>query len=348
MRLLNLFFRNLRPFSEEHFSLDTLTAVMGGNGTGKTTFIEGVSLLCTGKSFRTSDVRETVNQNNSHIYLSASAEDDAGMPRLLTFGFSKDGSKKITLDDAAASRRKILEDFPTVFCTPEDMDMLKGAPKKRRDFLDKASFLEDFSYFDALVQYARFVKHKTTLLRSGKIEALRYLNEAAVPVIEKIRQTRSNTATLINKECVQTAGELGLQMTAEFHVPVYDKTGEHLQEKLEKEKEKGCLLYGPHLDQITVKINTHGSRTNSNGELAAAALLTRIAEIRLHQRACRNPVLLIDEVLSFLDNNNRSMVLSPLSVLGCQVLITGLSGKGLFEEKGFSIISLKNCGNSVS
>lgn len=325
MRIRNISLRNFRKFTEISFDFSTRVVIIGPNGSGKTTVAEACALVLGGRSFRTADLKECIREGTPYAFVKAFLMQDDIIENMITVGMDRKGQRKIVRDEQPVTRRSLIAAYPFVVCTQEDLDMVAGSPKRRRDFLDKVAMGRDRAYIDILTPYLRFVKQKTALLKSERTGGLSHLNEAAVPLIGEIRRRRQAAAEAVTARFAKISERAGVDIIAEIRLPAETGEGEirsRLRERVTREKERGCLLYGPHLDEAHLSLKGRAARLSSSGEIAFGAFCLRIAEASLLREGGWPPVFIADEIFSFMDADRRARAWSLLEELPIQTIST--------------------------
>jgi len=344
MRLEHLELTNFRKFNNIKFSFPERTLIVGPNGAGKTTLVEACAVVLGGRSFRTTDLRECIGEGGGHFFVRAEVTLGGLERSVFTNGLDRKGQKKLTRDGQSLPRRSLLSSTSFVLCTYEDIEMVSGSPKKRRDFLDRAAMGRDRRYIDTITRYLRYLKQKTALLKSGKKSGLAYLNEAAVPLIVVIRHSRQEAAARIAAHFAEVARQAGLGLSVAIESPD-EGEGEvrrRLRERTEKEIERRLPLYGPHLDDVRMVLTGRVAKTSSSGEVAFGAFCLRLAETLLLAEAGWPPLFIGDEIFSFMDRDRRERAGELLAALPFQTIVTSLRPPGEGKVlKECSLISLE-------
>jgi len=329
--------KNVRALEEKEILLKDRNLIHGKNGSGKTTVLESLFLALTAKSFRTSNISEVIRDKNEYLFISTKLNDEDNFVREVSFGIDRKGSRKIVIDGDSAGRKQLLSIASIITHTPEDVDILRGGPKNRRDFLDRVAFIEDRDYFDILFNYSRYLKHKLKLLKTKDRKSIKYLNIAAVKYIDEIRDKRKKMAEIICDEVKQILDLYMPDFKTQIIVPKDEETELRLEEKLEKEIEKGHTLYGPHLDNITVKINKRNSRTISMGEVSFISIIIKLSELVFHSKQYIYPIFCGDDIFSFLDESRVEILLDIFKKMKNQIILTSTEEK---MTDGYELIEM--------
>jgi DNA replication and repair protein RecF len=322
MKIFDIYIKNFRKFKDFDISFSDKFLIKGPTGSGKTSIVESCYLSISGKSFRTSHLKEMIRSDSTSLFTKCSIEDINGYRRELTSGTDRSGIRKITIDGMSSSRKELINIVTSVVHTPDDMEIIDGVPSKRRDFIDKAAFIQEKDYYDDLVNYSRYIKQKAASLKKKNIRSVKYLNEAAIPLIKKIREKRMDICLRINNEFLETIEKMFPGLVFEISSFMDENTGEKLSSKLEKELEKGYPLYGPHLDPVNVRYQVGESKNMSMGEKYLVSVILKISELYLHAKTGIYPLFFMDDAFVFLDDRNKKMLLNTVMDLKNQTIMT--------------------------
>ena len=158
--------RNFRNLAEGYIQLHPrFNLFVGENGQGKTNLLEAVYYLLTLRPMRNVRPRELLAWEQSAA--TVQGELDGRVSRKLSVTFEK-RKRKLKLNDAPPLRiDDYLYDTQVVAFTPEDLQLVRGAPELRRLFIDRAVFHTDINYLSEMRQYLRVLKHRNALLKLG-------------------------------------------------------------------------------------------------------------------------------------------------------------------------------------
>ena len=338
MKIKQLSLKNFRNYTDATFEFtNNLNIIVGANAQGKTSLIEAIYALSTTKSHRTSKDIQMVRINEEFAKINATFfHEDEDINILLNI--SKKGKtakyNQIPVEKLSAYVGKL----KTVFFAPENLDLIKGAPAIRRQFLNIAIGQMDAYYIHHLMQYSKILKQRNELLKNfiandNNNLMLEVLTEQLMPHSLYIIDKRNWFLSLLGKFAqVRHASMSDGQEQLQF---VY-------QSSIKEEKEDAMLakfsaLYaqdqrmrtttmGPHRDDFDVLINEMDAHDfASQGQQRTAVLSIKLAEIDvIHEVTGIYPVLLLDDVLSELDAQRQQRLLSQ-TVTNGQIFITTTS-----------------------
>jgi DNA replication and repair protein RecF len=343
MKISEISLINFRNIKKLGLKFSDKLMINGISGAGKTSIIEASYILLSGKSFKTHEMKECIKKGEDNFFIKCDAEDFNFFSRDISVGYSNEGSRKILVDGISSSRKELMNIVFPVMHAPDDMELISGGPKGRRDFIDRICFMDDSSYFDQLVEYYRFIKQKNAALKKGSVKAVEYLNHAAVELIEKIREKRKEGCRRINRKIVFLSEHFFPGCSIVLNPYTEENTAEKLSLKLEKEMDKGFSLYGPHLDPLNIHIET-GSLKNSlsMGETYLLSFILKLSEIAIYEEKNSYPVFFIDDIFVFLDHEKKKLLYKMIIGMKNQVIMTSSVEKNP-EYDEIIHINLENC-----
>jgi len=167
MKIKSVDLSNFRNIEKISFDLSHKFIIKGSNGSGKTSVLEACNILLSGRSFRTSDIKDCIKNGKKNFFIKCSVTDFEGFLREISIGYDVSGNKRILIDGINSSRKELLNIVFPIVHTPEDMEIISGGPKSRRDFIDRICFMENREYFDDMTEYIRFIRQKNSALKKG-------------------------------------------------------------------------------------------------------------------------------------------------------------------------------------
>ncbi len=317
---------------------------IGDNAQGKTSILEAIYYLITGRSFRTTRTSELVREGADFFHIEAKFLKD-GIEQSLKV--TSDGKKRrIVYNDAlCSSTAGLLGVLQGVILVPEDQDIVKGAPLYRRRFLDMHLVQIDPLYVHHLSRYGRAMKQRNTLLRSRKtnsIETWEYemANSAAYialcrqEAVENLNNHSSkiyhalsgNTEDLSLSYKTGAPIDKGIGPASEYYLQQYES-------QRPRERELGRTLTGPHRDDISISLQDKDARNYaSEGQQRCCAATLRFAEWHtLAEKSGETPIIAIDDFGISLDSKRRRNLFQQLSPFG-QTFITSTEPLPILEE----------------
>ena len=348
MFINELSLKNFRNYTSAKIEFTkNINIIIGNNAQGKTSLIEGIYVLSTTKSHRTSKDTQMIRfeQEFAKVDSKISILDDGDT--CLSLIISKKGKTAKYNDIPASKLSAYIGKLKTVFFAPEDLELIKGTPTIRRKFLNMEIGQVDSFYIQHLRSYSKILKQRNELLKNY-IESKS--NQTMLEVLTE--QLLPHLAYLLNKRiwfltALQAHGK-------KFHNFITDdqeeisfsyvnsmKTNKITEEALmakyellyDNDKRLRTTTVGAHRDDFLVELSgMNAHEFASQGQQRTAVLSIKLAEIDLiHAETGTYPVLLLDDVLSELDANRQGKLLTTTKDK-TQTFITATSVSGIYQE----------------
>lgn len=371
MHVSQLTLRDFRCYREVELNLpEGLNVFVGLNAAGKTSLLEAVLVLTTTKSPRTTQDQQLVRwgtswgkvsgefcgADNHRLSISVmlrgsvqAGDPEATPPCLFT------APKRIEVNGVVRdSVLQVVGQAPAVLFSPDDLQLVKGAPGVRRRFLNTAISQLTPRYLDDLLRYRRALRQRNELLKqmqtgqaTGQDLApwTRQLIQTGVQISadrERFIGALSRQITAIHASLSGQAEQLSLRYHSVLGgIEDLEEKTEALREQLEcdhqQELQRGSTQNGPHRDDLVIEIDGHSVRQfGSQGQQRTAALSLKLAEAQvMQQQRGEAPVLLLDDCLSELDPQRAAQVLR-LAAQFEQILITSAGVTPVLRESNYS------------
>lgn len=334
MYLEKILLKNYRNLKNINFDLNkNLNFLIGGNGQGKTNFLEAIYLLGTARSHRTNLDREMVNWNKDNALVQVML---AKKDYKLKISLLMEGSKKtIKINNTPLEKiSELIGNLNVVLFSPEDLKLVKGSPSNRRKFLNIEVSQVSSYYHHLMNEYNHILKQRNNLLKEikekknkKKINMLEIWDEQLVEVGTKIIQKRLSVIDKIKilarlSQRQITNGKENLQISYECSLKGDIKNKDisvifkdNLVNNRNKEINRGYTLFGPHRADLKLEINNIDVRRfGSQGQQRTVALSLKLAELEfMKSETGEYPVLLLDDVFSELDKNRRNTLLETIT-----------------------------------
>jgi len=332
MRLLNLFLQNFRNYSKHKFDFSPKTTlIIGPNTCGKSNLIEAVFFLSKGESFRVDRDEQLVKFGENLARIKGRLGDKELEAVIAQGGVSGHlrPFKKYLVNGVSRRRVDFVGNFFAVLFAPNDLDIIIGSPSKRRDFIDHILTEVDRDYRLTLGFYEKGLRIRNALLHkireTGKRSEKEFLywDNLLISQGQKITEKRESFIRYLE----QSKKEI-----LDFKI-FYDKSiisKDRLLQYKDAEVGAGVTMVGPHRDDFILNLKANPSAGGephdikffgSRGQQRLAALQLKILElIYVTKTTGEQPVLLLDDILSELDEEHIDLVLSMLG--GQQTILT--------------------------
>jgi len=316
MYLKSLALQNFRSYHKAQFEFDPhTTVIIGPNAAGKTNLVEAISLLSTGKSFRTSKEKQLIafEKPAAHLTGEIGDKDDDSVQEALSITISESPTgmlvKKYLVNGVPRRRNTFSQNLPLVLFNPMDLDIISGQPGERRRYLNEVLEQTDAAYEAALTLYSKALRQRNALLEyvqnTGRRDEERfsYWDELLIKNGTIITQKREELIAFINS---QEKSLFPFMLT-------YDKSTisrERLLQYKDAEVGAGVTLVGPQRDDVIIQ-SYHPVSLEledvkyfcSRGQQRLVTLELKKSQISYLTEQLRvQPTLVLDDIFSELDS----------------------------------------------
>ena len=340
-------FRNIESLSV--FPCETVNIIYGDNAQGKTNLLEAIWLLSGAKSFRGAKDADLIRFGERRALIES---DFFCAGRQQTSKIQLEGKKTAWLNDIRQdSITAFAGIFTTVVFSPSHLGLVKDGPAGRRKFLDTSICQITPRYIGMIGQYQRILLQRNTLLKdisyaSALLDTLDIWDEKLSALGGVIIRMRMEYTRRLQKEAEDIYKGISMERESfsldyrPFELPVQEGQTQReisslLLEKMMQTRSEdlrsGSTGIGPHRDDLEISINGRSVRSfGSQGQQRSSVLALKLAESRcIGDILGERPVILLDDVMSELDQNRREYLLNHLT--GSQIFIT-CCDKGYFSR----------------
>lgn len=306
--------------------------ITGANGSGKSSILEAIHCLSTGKSFRTQRKQPLIQNDLDIATVYAEVAHDHAVHRA---GLQKrrDGSSLIRLDGRNLDNQVELATLlPVIGITPESDDLLSDGSKVRQAYLDWTLFHVEPLFTSTWRNYRRTLQQRNSALKgraderqisSWDAELVRYGTE--VDALRK--QTLARLLPLISKALDQLMPSLVVNFSFRQGWPRDETLSESCRKSLAIDRKMGFTHTGPHRADIQIK-TSEGPVTQifSRGQKKLLSFVLKLAQVWDYSaRTGRKPIVYIDDLPAELDIENQANILRALQETNHQLFITATS-----------------------
>lgn len=307
---------------------DGATLLLGDNAQGKTNLLEAVFFCCMGRSHRTARDAELISHGENSAFISVRFRTEMG-GNTIEIRLDREKRKAILLGGKPISSISgLLGRLRAVLFVPENLFVIKSGMAERRRMFNMDLCTADPVFFASLRDYRRALAQRNTLLRAVRFgeaprediyvwdELLARHGYAAANIKAEYMREIGELANRLHKELALPDDELKIEYSPGFPAGTDEEGLLHLlQSELDRDIARQATLHGPHHDRTEVYLNGYDARLfASQGQQRTIALALRLAAMEyIKQKTGETPVLLLDDVLSELDDKRRDKLFDYIS-----------------------------------
>ena len=327
---------DFRNYEEIHVDFSPNTNIFfGDNAQGKTNILESVYLMGTTKSHRGSHDSEIISFNKDYGVIRALFKKN-DVDYKIGIQLRKDKRKAISINGSPVKKAAdLLGIVNIVLFSPEDLQIIKSGPDKRRRFIDMTLCQIDKEYLFSLSSYNKIVNQRNKLLktcdnRNDISDTLNIWDDQLVNYGSKVIKRRKDFIKELNEIINPIHGNISgnndkVDIIYEFNIDEEDYA-DRLKRNRDKDLRYKSTSIGPHRDDLLINIKDIDVRKyGSQGQQRTVALSLKLSEIEIIKAAIGDtPILLLDDVLSELDMNRQRYLLENLGDTQTIITCTGL------------------------
>lgn len=318
--------RNLKTVALH--GLQPFNIFYGQNGSGKTSILEAIHLLATGRSFRTHIPKHYIqNDCQDAIVFAQSASEKIGMQKMLS------GEQLIKVNgDSIATQGQLAKILPLQMIDPLSTDIIDHGAKPRRQLLDWLMFHVEPDFYHAWQYYSRALKQRNSLLKTRRnlqLVDLEPWNKMLSQYGEILHSQRVEIVDQWQDFFQQALQKLlpDLEIEMEYVAGFHSQMGlaSDLIQHHQKDLERRYTEYGPHRADLRLKTPTGDADVVlSRGQKKLLIMALKLSQIAMLHACNKETVVLLDDVTAELDLTAQQRLVERLSQLGSQVFITTL------------------------
>ena len=330
-----------------------INILYGDNAQGKTNLLEAIYICSTGRSQKTNIEGQLVKFGYDEAHIRAFVCKELSTDRI-DVHIKKDNKKGMAINGLTV--RKMSEFFGNLYSvifSPEDLRLVKGGPSERRKFIDIELCQLNKVYCHHLQQYYKVLKQRNNLLKNihknrDLADTISVWDEQLVLYGERIIEKRRDFISKLNEISQKIHSEITGKkevLSIEYKPNVdQDIFFDKLVNNRERDQILGITSCGPHKDDMLFYINGNDIKYyGSQGQQRTASLSAKLAEISLIESETGNsPVLLLDDVLSELDESRQTYLMDNIGKLQTFITCTGIEDSIGKYVKGSAVFYVQN------
>lgn len=338
MHIDRLEITDFRNYDSASLVLDRgLNVIYGKNASGKTNLVESIYYTALGKSPRTTKEKEMIRWGAEALNIKI---DLVKRFRSYDIALRHDGKeKRFLLDRIPITRTSdIIGLINIVYFSPDELSVVKDAPSERRRYIDMSLSQQKKSYFTDLINYNKVLDSRNKLLKS-KISTNEFKEVAMIYniqlakygariinnrylFVEKLKPISERIHDKITSQGEKLSVDYESKIERASVTEMQNSMQRILDENLDKDRQLQYTSIGAHRDDLKLSVNGVDVRKyGSQGQQRTVALTLKMSEVELlHEENGERPILILDDVLSELDECRQTQLLEFTK--GTQTILT--------------------------
>lgn len=321
--------RNLKPLIMSPHP--NVNFIYGSNGSGKTSILEAITLLASGKSFRTHQLKHVLAFGSDRIETRSDVSDPIlGDGRIDCLRTRQSETLLKMNGSVLTNQAEAAHWLPVQVIDPTTFRLLSGSPEDRRSFIDWGVFHVEHSFIECWKRFKQQLKQRNSALKQQDHEWLTIWTEGFIEAADQVNEYRQSYV----ERFLPVFHKYLQRMDTDFEVdiqyyPGWDKQltlSEALKKQQERDLQVGFTQSGPHRAELKIKIGKVSAvEVLSRGQQKTVVAAMKLAQGSLFQRETqRAPIYLVDDLASELDEKHRFALCRLLEELNCQTFITSI------------------------
>ena len=330
--------RNIEAASIEPSS--RLNFILGPNGSGKTSLLEAIHILGRARSFRSTQAGQVIRFQQEELTVAGRVgECGSLLPAPIGVRLGRRKREIVLAGQKLQTSAELIRAFPVTLIQPASNGLLEGAPKTRRQFLDWGAFHLDPGFLEQWRGYARALDQRNALLRTGDVRGIEIWNHelSRYGTIVALARTAYTERLLpyFHAAAKHFLGGMALDLRIAPGWDMDRNLDEVLREEIAPDLRDGHTHAGPHKGDFSIALDGRSAKNYlSRGQMKLLVFALLLAQAHLLEESLGSKgCVLIDDLASELDSDNRGRLLQFLSVRQAQFFITATDPR-ILEQAG--------------
>lgn len=358
IKLIN--FRNYKTFNINFQK--NINIIIGDNAQGKTNILESIYTLALTKSYRTTNDSNLIRLNQEKFIITGEVKDEKIFKKL-SLELTKNSKKAKINDNNINKISDYIGNLYVILSSPDDLQMIKGSPTERRNFLNIEISQLSNNYIKKYNEFNKILKMRNDylkLLYTNSLGDYNYLDILTNNLIDReidIYIERKNFIDKVNDNLTDIYKDITsikdlkiIYLTnVEFNNFEPEEIKKSLKDKYKRNQQReiamGMTLYGPHRDDFSFMIGDNDIKIfGSQGQQKLAFIALKFSEIPIFEEITgTKPIILLDDIFSELDKVKKNKLIQYINK-DYQVIITSNDTKDISKKilKDSNIYKIKD------
>ena len=326
-------FRNLA--SQTITPCENINLFISDNAQGKTNLIEAIYYLGHNRSFKTKTLKEIINFKSTHFQLGAEIDSNK-----IKFEKSKNQTSISINQKKIGNTSQLSHLLPIQIITPDKGFVVNGTPKNKRSYLDWGVFHVKLETVKTFKNYNKVLKNINALLGENQANELDFwflelaksaaiINKNRMNYLQQLKKVLFSNKIKTLNGLIHSSDEFNYVFSSGWPKEINALDIQSMYQYLKKNTATllriKYLNYGSHKANINFTFNKRNECFFSRGEQKTLSIIFWLTQIVLLVNLGKNPIILIDDLSSELDNTKINVILQYLKTLKVQTFMTDIN-----------------------
>lgn len=313
---------NFRRYFNEKIAFEPrINIIVGANASGKTSIVEAIGYTLIGKSFKNSKDKEVINDQCNYFSVISNVSNSNKEEKIVVYQDNE--GKKVSKNGKQYSK---ISDFVgetgLISFSPDDLKIIKGSPVDRRKYLDSCICQLDNNYLIELANYNKLIKQRNEYLKTltettENLTFLDVIDEKIIEIGKQIVLKRNDFINSITQKANNLVNKLSNNVDSLEISYLFKVNYENYEKEFKNRRNHDIYMQtttgGPHRDDLLITINNkNATECASQGQIRSAVIALKMSFYELFKELNKPALIIMDDVLSELDENRQNEVLKML------------------------------------
>ena len=332
-----------------------VTLIYGENGSGKSSIIEALYFSISGKSFRATDANAVIRKNLNQTQTFITFNNGSGVK--ITKKLNEKSKIIQTKDKKTLNYSQLVTNYPSCLIENREFFFTTSSPEEKRAFLNKTLFYVEQNSKKIINELKKILYQRAACLKKRDLAQIPYWDQKLIQLEPLITESNLNLVQSINEMLKNSIlidhfsaknpwlPDLSIQYAHGYDIN--HSFSSILQQNIEKDMILKRTSSGPHRRTFDLLIkNKPAYEILSRGQQKMTSIILHLIQrelIKIHTEM--NPIVLMDDISSELDNDNANLMLKYLLNNSIQTIMTSIENKRFLGEKDLTMFYVEQIGD---